>query len=519
MREVVVVGAGPTGLTLANLLAQQGVSVTVLERAGSACSEPRAVALADESLRTLHLLGLVPALAPNLVWDSAAHYFGLGGRRLATTRPGHGRLGFPRKNLFDQPDLVEVLVKGALDRGVEIRHGAHVTGLRQDRDGVTVLTEGGAEWRCRYLVACDGGTSTVRDRLGIGMSGSSQAERWIVLDMIHDPHDERASLFYCDPGRPAVVVPGVRGRCRYEFMLLPGENDEEVLTDAFLTGLLARFRPFDPAHVRRRAVYAAHRLVARQWRRERVFLAGDAAHMMPPFAGQGLNSGIRDARNLAWKLAAATGGRANAALLDSYERERRPHSEQMVRLSAALGRIVMTTSRRRALARDLAFGLLHLVPPIRSYVTGMRFFPEPQVSGGCVVGTGAPVGQQLPAPTVTDAAGTGHRLDELLGIGWAVVALEPRHDPATFTALDRSALAPLAASRVSVLPRDRIPRDCPATRVFADTDAMLPFPANGEPLLLLVRPDRYICAAFRPGDADRVAGRLTHYLPISDQGE
>lgn len=519
MTDVVVVGAGPTGLTLANLLAQQGVSVTVLERAESVCSEPRAVALADDSLRTLQLLGLVPALAPNLVWDSAAHYFGLGGRRLATTRPGRGRLGFPTKNLFDQPDLVEVLVKGALDQGVEIRHGTHVTDLRQDGDGVTVLTESGVEWRCRYLVACDGGTSTVRDHLGIGMSGSSQAERWIVLDMIHDPHDERASLFYCDPERPTVVVPGVRGRCRYEFMLLPGEKDEEVLTDAFLTRLLSRFRPFEPADVRRRAVYVAHRLVARRWRQGRVFLAGDAAHMMPPFAGQGLNSGLRDARNLAWKLAAAAGGRANTALLDSYERERRPHSEQMVRLSAALGRMVMTTSRGRALVRDLALGLLHLVPPLRRYVSEMRFFPASQVSGGCVVGTGAPVGQQLAAPTVTDAEGTRHRLDELLGIGWAVVALESRHNPATFAALDRSALAPLATTRISVLPHDRIPRDCRAAMVVADTDAMLPFPANGQPLLLLVRPDRYVCAAFRPGDANRVADRLTHYLPVSSQGE
>jgi 3-(3-hydroxy-phenyl)propionate hydroxylase len=185
------------------------------------------------------------------------------------------------------------------------------------------------------------------------MRGATVDEPWIVVDVDNDPHDERYAMHHGDPRRPHVIVTGLSGRCRYELLLLPGEDPALATRFDFVRELVAPYRDLSPADVRRCIVYRFHALVADRWRCSRVLLAGDAAHMMPPFAAQGLNSGLRDAFNLAWKLALVERGEAGPGLLDTYEVERRPHAEAMVRFSQRLGAVMMTTDPVRAALRDV----------------------------------------------------------------------------------------------------------------------------------------------------------------------
>ncbi|MCF7547925.1 bifunctional 3-(3-hydroxy-phenyl)propionate/3-hydroxycinnamic acid hydroxylase [Pseudonocardia sp. WMMC193] len=521
--DVLVVGAGPTGLTLAALLAADGTRVHVVEAAADTVDEPRAIALADESLRTAHRLGLVDALRPDLVWVSGSRYYGARGQLLVRTQPAAMRQGFPVKTLFDQPGYVRVHRRAVEDApAASLEFGCAAIALAQDADGVDVTLEspsGVRTLRARYVVGCDGGKSLVRTSLGVRMTGSSQKHPWIVLDVVDDPRDHGDTEFHCDPRRPHVVVPGSGGRCRYEFMLLPGERAEEVLQPDFVAALLAPFRTVRPDQVRRAAVYVAHQLVAERWRVGRLFLAGDAAHLMPPFAGQGLNTGIRDVRNLSWKLSAVLAGRATDGLLDSYETERRPHASAMVRFSYRLGALVMTSRPRRAAARDLVLRALRLVPPVHRHVTELRFVPRPDVSRGVAVPAVGPaegsfVGAPLPQGPVIDEAGAIGLLDDALGTGWALVVLTDTQSAAIPDPGHRLAER-VGAGIVVVLPRGRIPRRRPGVTVVAEQHPALHLdPTPGATArYLLVRPDRYVAADFAAADAAAVADALARYYP------
>lgn len=530
--DVLVVGAGPTGLTVANLLAFHGVRVHVVEAQSRCYDEPRAIALADESLRTAYALGLLDELRPDLVWTSGSRYLGAHGQLLARTQPAAARQGFPVKTLFDQPGYVQAYLAGLARRELaSLEYEAAVETLTQDTDGVDVevRTPGSARsLRARYVVACDGGRSAVREALDITMEGSSQTHPWIVIDAVNDPRDNGDTEFHCDPRRPHVVVPGTQTRCRYEFMLLPGEDAEQVLRPEFIAELLAPFREVRPGDIRRSAVYVAHQLVAARWRAGRVFLAGDAAHLMPPFAGQGLNTGLRDARNLAWKLAAVLRGRGTDALLDTYETERRPHATAMVAFSHRLGELVMTSHPSRARARDAFFQALRLVPPARRYLTELRFIPRPNVAAGAAVpqpitrrrrrkASPTLLGGPLPQGPVIDPRSQVALLDDALGVDWALVALTEQQS-ADVTVFPDEVVDLVDARRVVLLPRGRIPRDRPGVTVVAEQQAVLhatPAAPDAPTRFLLVRPDRYVAADFTAEETPQVVRRLARYIAVA----
>ena len=470
-----------------------------MEAAPGCADEPRAVTLVDESLRILQAIGVLADIEGDLVWNSGAAYFGSNGKPLVVVRPAIQTLGFPQKNFFDQPGLQRALLRAAQSReGIRLHFDCGLSDLSQDSHQVIATTTSsvGTERRftARYVVGCDGGRSAVRACSGIEMTGSSQTEPWIVVDLVNDSHQERMALFYCTPTRPTVVVPGTNGRCRYEFMLLPGESHDEVLEYPFLAELLRPYRSLDLADIRRKAVYVAHQLVADRWRSGRVLLAGDAAHLMPPFAGQGLNTGLRDARNLAWKVAAVVGGQASEALLDSYQDERQGHARAMVNLSHRMGKLIMTADPRRARIRDLVFRASGIVPPVRKYFATMRFVKQPRVEGGLVVrleGSGPLVGGYLPQPVAVATSGRRAPLDELLGQGWAILQVGPQ--PAIPTP-SLAALDGLSARFLAVVSADRIPRDRPDVQEICDTEDLLPQPPHTR--YLLVRPDRVVAADF-----------------------
>ncbi|MDQ2722223.1 MAG: bifunctional 3-(3-hydroxy-phenyl)propionate/3-hydroxycinnamic acid hydroxylase [Actinomycetota bacterium] len=519
--EVLVVGAGPVGLTAAALLSAFGVDVLVVERNASTSEEPKAISIDDESLRTFAAAGLIDAVLPIVTPGTGTRYYGADGVPLFQARAAIPfRLGYPFKNPFAQPDLERALHSAAAtDPRVQVRFGTEFVGLRQDEHGVTATVRELATGtrltvRSRYLLGCDGGRSAVRDFLGVTMSGRSHSEVWLVADTLRDPHTERYGMHHGDPERPYVIIPGRGGRCRYEFLLHPGEGESsDAVPFDLIKRLLAEHRDIAPEDVERAVNYRFHSLVADSWCAGRTFLLGDAAHMMPPFAGQGLNSGIRDAANLSWKIADVLHGRLSPAALGTYEAERKAHSAATVRLSQRLGRVVMSTNPRVAAHRDTIVRRAMTTTEGRAFFEEMRYRPLPDLSTGLSVtdDLGA-AGHVLGNPRVFDT--TTHRtvlLDELLDNGWALLGVD---------LADTDWDLPLPAGVPALQPRsvtiavdDHLPADSTTRPTGVDVDGSLErelAPLHGR--FILVRPDHFIAATWTPGDTRRVDHGLAAFL-------
>jgi 3-(3-hydroxy-phenyl)propionate hydroxylase len=437
------------------------------------------------------------------------------------------RYGFPVRSGFSQPELVAVLaqrltelpqatlafettVLGAEERGDEV-----FVDVREPNGAARTL-------RARYLVAADGASSAIRQQLGIPLEGSSHEQAWLIVDTIGCRDDARYSRFYCGEPRPYVAVPGRDGRMRYEFMILPGEDPEAMSDRETVRRLLAGRRELRDDEIVRIAPYRFHSRVASRWRGGRIFLAGDAVHLMPPFAGQGMNSGIRDAFNLAWKLAYAVRGLAGEPLLASYEEERPPHVRAMLRLSEAIGAVVMSRGRVATVARETILGTVARIPGLREYVAEMRFKPRARFERGFVVRErfDAPiVGTLAPNPSLMSVDGRERSLDELAGDGFALVAFD--RDGARRFPLGRSALwERLGARRILVLPGERIPlgADDDVT-IAADLRGELARALGGSERVVLIRPDRIVAAAFLPEDGLAVQGRILAALGAPPEQE
>lgn len=472
----IIVGAGPVGLTLANLLGQTGADVLVLERRKEPFTLPRAIAYDAETLRLFQKMGLLEALEPGLERDVPVAYFNGAGRLLMRmSRPaqpyGHSQLGS-----FYQPEM-EAVLRAGLDRFPNVRlvTGAQVVGLRQGSDGamVTYAADDGAPCvvEADYVIGCDGGQSFVRDAAGIGFGGATFDEKWLVVDCVGEGYGVREMQFFCDPRRPALTLPVSRGRRRWEFLLLPGEKPEAFEREVVVRELIAGYAPLDRSEIERAVVYTFHARYADRFRSGRVLLAGDAAHVNPPFAGQGLNGGLRDAHNLAWKLDLVRRGIAADALLDSYETERRPHVKAMTDFALRLGRAIMPTSRLRAAARDLGFAAMRWWPGHVAHVDRGGLLPRPRLAAGAIRGRAAQAGRMLMQPRIETASGP-RLLDDVIGSGWAAVGVNV--DP-------RSALHPDDQARLERLGAS-----------FTRLDDVTLRRQIGRGRIAIVRPDRFI---------------------------
>lgn len=511
---VLVVGAGPTGLLAANLLASYGVDALVVDRAVEPLGLPRAILLDDEGFRSLQAVGLDVAMRDRVLWDYGARYYADDGTCFARIEPKVAEYGFPRRNSFHQPDLEAVLERAAkASRHIEVRRGTALTGLEHTGECVIARLENadGSAWDCRagFVLGCDGARSTVRDLIGARMDGESFRQDWVVVDTRNDPDRDHFTKFFCSAERPAVSIPAPGGGRRYEYMVMPGDDGNTIASHDGVRRTLSRYRAeLDDGDILKAAVYTFKAQVADRLVAGRVALLGDAAHLTPPFAGQGMNAGLRDAHNVGWKVALAARGLARPELLASYETERREPIRRMIDFAVTLGSIVMPSSPVQSEVMKVLLNVLNLFPEAKDYVLNMKFKPKPWYRAGAfIAGPETPddvptaPGRMLVQPTVTGGAPEeSRRLDDVLGPGFALVGVGAETAPAL--AAWRDPLWDSLGARKAALgfgpePGDGLWRIEPP---FHDLDRVM-----GK--ILVVRPDRYVAAIADPaGEADCVAG-------------
>ncbi|MDG1936422.1 MAG: FAD-dependent monooxygenase [Paracoccaceae bacterium] len=410
---------------MANLLSRMSVSFVTIDKKTTTISEPRAVSIDDESMRALQAAGLSEAVQRITVRGYGSIYYGPKGQPFTQVKPASCEYGFDKRNAFHQPEL-EKIMEDALtvsdnDCGVMFETG--LTHFGQTADYVNVICIGSDQHKMhiktKYMVACDGGKSSVRKSLNIAMSGLTFEEPWLIVDLKSTQNRSFHTEVFCDPVRPGITLPGPRGTRRYEYKLHKGEDHEAVVKPEFVRKLLARFGPDAQEDLERILIYAFHARIAEKWREKRVFLAGDAAHLTPPFSGQGMNSGLRDAHNLAWKLAQACFSENACRLLDSYEAERRPHAWQMIKMARRMGQVMMPNSALRgAILRGL-FHAVNVFPPARNYFSQMKFKSKPRFCSGMIrpdhfKASGTLIGQMLCQPIVETVDAERFPLDALL---------------------------------------------------------------------------------------------------------
>jgi len=525
--DVLIIGAGPVGLMLANLLGQQGVNVLLVEKSETLIDYPRAVGIDDEALRAMQTAGLVDEVLPHTIPDQKIYMVNGDRHVLSEVNPTTREFGWPRRNGFVQPLVDRVLLDG-LKRfpNTAVRFSTEVVDLLEDGEGVVATTERGEKLRARYVVAAEGGASRTRKQLGISFDGETRPSDGIVIDVANDPIGTPHAVFGGDPKRSYASIALPHGIRRWEFTLFESEDPSLVENDDYIHALLAPHVP-DPTKLEiiRRRVYRHHARVAGQFKVGSIFLAGDAAHVMPVVGGQGWNSGIRDAFNLAWKLGAVINGVCGDALLETYEMERMGHVKQMVAVSLGMAKEMTDHDPEKAAERDRIAA--NRTPEEREAQKRQAFKPQPKFDKGVVVHTPLPSFKTLPArdvprmagaifpqPRVTNAEGVEMLLDDATGQGWRVLMWN--NNPMAFISAERcAALAHLRVRLVQVVPKAQLPwarRHAPAgVTVIGDL--------GGEPSLqawfdarpvgaVVVRPDHVVAAECLAQELDDVLARV-----------
>jgi 3-(3-hydroxy-phenyl)propionate hydroxylase len=429
--DIAIVGYGPVGALLALELADADLRVVIFERSREPVVLPRAVGLDGESVRSFQRLGFGNLVAgicqPPREVDQVVFTNSRREPIFGATMSKVGEHGWRDVAFFDQPEL-EALLRElvAKDDRIDVLFGHEVKRIEQDENGVLVWSvdvDNGAEIQrsVSYLIGCDGASSFVREHLKIAWESLGYDQDWLVVDVIQGPDADLplVTMQVCDPERLTTYVCVKDPNRRWEFQLLEGETREEMLRPEKIQELLDPWTARENYEIRRAAVYQFHAATADSWRVGRVFLAGDAAHQTPPFLGQGLNAGFRDAVNLGWKIPLVMSGCCDARLLESYQAERDAHAKDLVQWAVAIGQLMETLAAREAGRPDpypadesSAYGQGRTAPPLRGGVLMVE-----QCRDGTV-----PVGAMLRQPSVRKAEGAVHRLDELLGSSFAVVA-------------------------------------------------------------------------------------------------
>lgn len=496
--EVLIVGLGPVGAAIANLLARYGVNVLAIDKAQGIFMAPRAIALDNEALRILQMAGVseddfekvaipyVRMRSPQLGEFARANTTG--------TLDGH-----PKLVTFYQPDLERCLrdkLRTYPNAGVGL--GVALQDLAQQENGVvaTVVDGNGQISRIHatYVIGADGASSQVRKLIGQDFHGKTYAEDWLVVDALQAPTPIDHVEFICDYRRPIPHMTAPGGRQRWEFMLHPGESREDMESDARIRELLAPWGRIDQIKIERKAVYRFHARVVDTFRVGNVFLAGDAAHITPPFVGQGLVAGLRDAANLSWKLAWVIRRRASDNILNSYDQERRPHATAMINMAKLMGKLVMPRNLGLALLVHGFMWLSRLIPPLRDQFEQLEIKPKPLFRHGlfaqCRRSRKLRAGGLMPQGWIRGADGTICLSDDALGSELVLVGFGCDPAQAMDDGLNRAFTA-AGGSLIQITHRGQRPGPA-STDAWEDLDGT--FLPQSVPLgwVAIVRPDRTI---------------------------
>ena len=415
--DVVIVGLGPVGATLGHLLGLRGVRTLILDREAAAYHLPRAVHFDDEIMRVFQCIGVADALLPKLRVNPGMRFVDPEGNLLLDwPRPqSESALGWHPSWRFHQPDLEDILRTRLAEReSVTIRTRCDAFMVDDNGTHVSLRYEDMAKGKihrvhAQYVVGCDGARSLIRRFIESGMQDLGFHERWLVVDVILKRDKSELgdhSIQYCNPSRPATYVRGPGMRRRWEVAVLPDEDNTFITSETQVWKLLSDWISPDDADIERSAVYTFHSLIADDWQRGRLLIAGDAAHQTPPFMGQGMCAGIRDAANLGWKLADVVQERAQENLLASYQTEREPNTSEFIRAAVRLGQLINAAdsegAQRAAVQKpDAGAEMKSLYPPL-----------------GPGLGRGELAGRQFGQPRLAD----GTRMDDRIGYAPVVVA-------------------------------------------------------------------------------------------------
>jgi 3-(3-hydroxy-phenyl)propionate hydroxylase len=509
--DVAIIGYGPVGATAANLLGMYGINTLVFERETIPYHLPRAAHFDDETMRVFQYIDLLDEIATVTRSIGPMQFVRPNGELLFQLPLQKQLYSLPVINMFYQPRLEAVLQAGVTRfPNVIVQFGCAVESIEQDKAGATlivydVVNGTWARIHVRYVLGCDGARSITRKAAGVALQDMKFEQPWLVVDTLlkEDIPLPDSAVQICDPARPSTYVPSADKHRRWEFMLTRGETHTEMEQPTKVRSLLSRWVDPDKVEVVRAVVYTFHALLAKQWRagnEGRLFLVGDAAHQMPPFMGQGMCSGIRDAQNVCWKLSLVLQGKADPSLLDTYQQEREPHVKAIITTAIRRGRFIQA-QQPLATLRDIYFRLQKFVPRFRR--RSKRRKPWYPFKAGILVGGRrhgpyALEGTLFPQPHVRTLNGASIFLDEVLGHSFALLGynVDPRQT------LDSDAFSfweDLATQFVIVVSPDSSFTALCAENVHVVYDvegAIAKWFGQQDRNIAIIRPDRYVFGVF-----------------------
>jgi 3-(3-hydroxy-phenyl)propionate hydroxylase len=469
------------------------VKVLVVERDSDIYGRARAISTDEEVMRIWQQVGLADRLKQDTLANRPLTFVDAAGRSFIELELGSHSCGHPPQQFIYQPALEQVLRAG-VDRfpDVDVLVGHECLRVVPQGDAVELMladltADAFKRVRASYVIAADGGSSPTRGQLGIGYRGRTYTERWVVIDTKvrqQWPGHDRLR-FHCNPDQPTVDCPTPLGHHRWEYPARDGEDDNELVSNEAIWRVL-NDQGITAANVEilRAVIYRHHVRVADRWRAGRVFLAGDAAHAMPPWIGQGMSAGVRDAANLCWKLAAVVSGQAPESLLDSYQAERMPHVQEVTKRAVVVGRIITERNRLLAAARNHGMRALARIPGAARMLHDRLWIPEARYRDGFFSESAHPaIGRHIPQPWVVDEHGARRRLDDVTGRGWAVLY---------------TGVAPVGAGAGSGVPRFQVigPGSTPGPGQIVDTGgALIDWLRGKRARAIVIRPDKFVYSA------------------------
>jgi 3-(3-hydroxy-phenyl)propionate hydroxylase len=497
--DVAIVGYGPSGIIAALTLAKYGISTIVLERHRDIYPRARAVTVNDWTMRIFQDLGVDEAVLKCIDPQRSLRWVRYDGTEIMRIELPPSTLGSKHRqfNIY-QPTMEATLRECAAGHSkIDVRYGTEIASLSQDDSGVTVSTKDLAtgavsDLRVRYAIGCDGGSSATRSMLDVKLLGDTLEVQWIVIDCRVKRWwpDRNFLTFWSDKERPVVDISLSGGNHRWELPLKPGETEADFATNEQVWPLLKALGVTeDDVEIHQHAFYRHHTRMADKWRVGRVFLAGDSAHLMPPWAGAGMQTGMRDAYDIGWKLAGVLKGHLPEHFLDSYEAERRPNAAFYTQLAVQLGRVI-----KQELS-DEEQAALNAPPPDAASPAEPPLIAPPVLAAGWLHGPlteTSIVGRMAPQPVMGDTRGVMARLDTLLGHSF--VLLGDNVDPATLlTAEEKAGWDALGARYIAVRPQDAHTQGADE---LVDLDEVLgPWLRKYQVRAVALRPDRFVAAA------------------------